>query len=178
MEHDFNEIIIAHFARYPFMKARDAAKLCYQSEFGCGHFILDENGAYNYLIKEMHEAQKILGVDNELLYENIGGGYVRVNIRKLNENKISPRNLFNKFVRSAMNNNGSNDGLKERFFCVRQLLKQGRTPFGLNEFEEFIEGYTKLTMEKGLLLPIGHSDEYRQMYKPAYRVIRKDEIEL
>lgn len=178
MEHGFSKILIEHFKRYPFMKARDAAKLCYQSEFGCGHFIADEKRAYDYLIEEMHEALKMSSMANEPFYENIGGEYVRINIRKLNENKMSPQILFEKFVRSAKNNKGTKYGLTERFLCVRQLSEQGNAPFELKEFDEFTGRYAELTSQKGLLLPIGHSDEYRQIYKPAYRVVCKDEIEL
>lgn len=177
MEWDFNKIIIEHFERYPFMKARDAAKLCYQSEFGCGHFIADEKRAYDYLIEEMCEASKLSCTVNESFYENIGGGYVRVNIRKLDENGMSPQILFDKFIRSSKNNKGTKGGLTERFRCIRHLTRECKAPFELGEFDEFTESYLELSNKKGLLLPIGHSDEYRQMYKPAYRVICKDEIE-
>lgn len=46
-------LLKSHFALYPEMEAQDAVKLCYQSAYGPGHLIRDEQAAVNRLVKEI-----------------------------------------------------------------------------------------------------------------------------
>ena len=46
------DVCLEHAKRYVKMQPQDAVKLVFQSEFGGGHLISDEQASINYLIEE------------------------------------------------------------------------------------------------------------------------------
>ena len=73
------DILLQHLERYPQMEPQDAVKLIYQQEFGPGHLIRDEKKALEFLRQEMAGAGEPL--PGEALYESIGNGLCRLNLR-------------------------------------------------------------------------------------------------
>ena len=59
MEKEFERILKEHFRSYPEMLPQDAVKLCYQSEFGCGHFAPSRERASAYLDEELSEVKSL-----------------------------------------------------------------------------------------------------------------------
>ena len=56
---NFEKILLFHFEKYPLMEPVDAVKLCFQSAFGCGHLVKNEEFALSMLRKELSETEKI-----------------------------------------------------------------------------------------------------------------------
>ena len=71
-------ILAAHFEKYPAMRPEDAVKLIYQNEFGPGHMIPDAQRA---LARLRQETAALSPDAQEALYEAIGNGLCRLNLR-------------------------------------------------------------------------------------------------
>ena len=91
------ELIKAHITRYPKMEIADAVKLLYQNEFGGGHIIKDERQSLERLESELVSLAPDLTVP---LFEDIGNGYVRLNLAAAKD-QISAETLNRIFVKSS-----------------------------------------------------------------------------
>ena len=160
---ELKQILQEHAKRYPLMQPRDAVKLIYQNEFGGGHLIRDEQAALNYLRKEYESIVKDPTVP---LYEDIGNGIVRVNLAAVKPEALEQ--LGKDFIRSAAEHAGTKERFLQKLEVLRQLTAAGHFSFGMIEMEYYLSEY----MKSGCPM-VSHSEQYRQNYAPAYRVIKK-----
>ncbi|MBQ8788348.1 MAG: hypothetical protein IJZ58_02400 [Oscillospiraceae bacterium] len=155
---NFEKILLFHFEKYPLMKPVDAVKLCYQSAFGCGHLVKNEEFALSMLKNELENTTRDFDAQ---LFEPIGGGYVRIDLHKAKAVKIPEEKICEVFIKSA--NSGEKTELEPKIEILKKLSKEGRTPFSEKELLEYLFGYS------GEM--ISHSEKYKTEYHPAYRVI-------
>ena len=160
---ELKDILIAHAKRYPLMQPTDAVKLIYQSEFGGGHLIRNEQACLNYLRREYESITKDPTVP---LCEEIGNGIVRVNLAAVKPEDLE--NLCKAFIRSAAEHTGSKEQFLRKLDVLRQLTTTGHFGFGMNELEDYLSEYIK----SGCPM-VSHSGQYRQNYAPAYRIVLK-----
>ena len=154
-------ILSEHAKRYPLMQPRDAVKLIYQNEFGGGHLIRDEQSVLNYLRREYESVEK----DSTMpLYEDIGNGIVRVNLAAVKPEDLEQ--LGKDFIRSAAEHTGTKERFLQKLDVLRQLTAAGHFSFGMIEMESYLSEY----MKSGCPM-VSHSEQYRQNYAPAYRII-------
>ena len=159
---ELRAILIAHARRYPLMQPRDAVKLIYQNEFGGGHLIRDEQACLNYLRQEYASAEKD---PTAALYEDIGNGIVRVNLAAVKPEDLEQ--LGRDFIRSAAKHKGTLDSFLNKLEVLRMLTAEGVFAFDLDALNTYLSEY------KAAGYPaVSHSEQYRQAYKPAYRIIR------
>ena len=161
-------VLRAHAARYPLMEPRDAVKLLYQSEFGGGHLIQNEQACMEFLQKEYTSVPQ--DPDAPLL-EDIGNGLCRVNLAALDAHGISPEKLGAAFIRSAGIHRGSMESFQKKLSILRTLTCAGAMPFP----EDALTGYLAEYGKEGFP-PVSHSDTYRNAYHPAYRVVRTESL--
>ena len=160
---ELRAILITHARRYPLMQPRDAVKLIYQNEFGGGHLIRDEQACLNYLRREYANLEKD---PTALLYEDIGNGIVRVNLAALREEDLEQ--LGKAFIDSAAKHKGTLDSFLHKLKVLRMLTEEGVFTFDTNALSAYLSEY------KAAGCPaVSHSLKYREVYKPAYRIIRK-----
>ena len=158
---ELRAILIAHAKRYPLMQPRDAVKLIYQNEFGGGHLIRDEEACQNYLRREYADLEKDPSAQ---LYEEIGKGIVRVNLAAVKPEDLEQ--LGRDFIRSAAKHKGTLDSFLNKLEVLRKLTAEGVFTFDTNALSAYLSEY------KAVGYPaVSHSPEYRQAYKPAYRII-------
>ena len=163
MMEELRAILIAHAKRYPLMQPRDAVKLIYQNEFGGGHLIRNEEACLNYLRQEYASVEKDSSVP---LYEDIGNGIVRVNLAAVKPENLEK--LGKVFIDSAAKHKGTLDSFLNKLEVLRTLTEEGIFTFDSNTLGAYLSEY------KAAGYPaVSHSPEYRQAYKPAYRIIRK-----
>ena len=155
---NFEKILLFHFENYPFMKPVDAVKLCYQSAFGCGHLVKNEEFALSMLKNELENTTRDFDAQ---LFEPIGGGYVRIDLHKAKAVKIPEEKICEVFIKSA--NSGEKTELEPKIEILKKLSKEGITPFSEKELLEYLFGYS------GEM--VSHSEKYKTEYHPAYRVI-------
>ena len=160
---ELRAILIAHARRYPLMQPRDAVKLIYQNEFGGGHLIRDEEACLNYLRREYATLEKD---PTAPLYEDIGNGIIRVNLAALREEDLEQ--LGKAFIDSAAKHKGTLDSFLNKLEVLHTLTTEGMFAFDLDALNAYLSEY-----KAAGYLAVSHSPEYRQAYKPSYRVILK-----
>ena len=160
---ELKQILQEHAKRYPFMQPCDAVKLIYQNEFGGGHLIRDKQAVLNYLRREYESVEKDSAMP---LYEDIGNGIVRVNLAAIKPEELE--RLGKDFIRSAAEHTGTKERFLQKLDVLRQLAAAGYFSFGMIEMEYYLSEYIK----SGYPM-VSHSEQYRQNYAPAYRVIKK-----
>ena len=160
---ELRAILIAHAKRYPLMQPTDAVKLIYQNEFGGGHLIRDEEACLNYLRREYADLEKD---PTAPLCEDIGNGIIRVNLAAVKPEDLEQ--LGRAFIDSAAKHKGAMDRFLNKLEVLRKLANEGVFNFDTNALNAYLSEY-----EAAGYPAVSHSPEYRQAYKPAYRIIRK-----
>ena len=161
---DFYRVLQAHAARYPKMEPTDGVKLLYQSEFGGGHLIRDPDACLAYLQAEWEKTPFDPAMP---LTEDIGGGMVRVMLAALAERE-SVEALGRAFIRSAACVQGSMEKFAQKLSLLRELAAEGGFAFSAAELDEYLAAYQAAGCPA-----VSHSETYRTLYRPAYRVLRK-----
>ena len=151
-----------HQLHYPQMQAQDLVKLIFQSMCGCGHLLADEQAVTARIEME----QSALQPDGtEPLTEPLGA-HIRLNLRR------------------AMA-----EGIRDEWIARMMLLSEKQTPvvtdrrsvysalMGLPEYTfsfsaDALEASARRLIEEPGWLP-GHTEGYRALYAPAYRVISR-----
>ena len=163
MMEELRAILIAHAKRYPLMQPTDAVKLIYQNEFGGGHLIRDEQACLNYLRREYTSVAKDPTVP---LYEDIGNGIIRVNLAAVKPEDLEQ--LGRAFIDSAAKHKGTMDRFLNKLEVLRKLANEGVFNFDTNALNAYLSEY-----EAAGYPAVSHSPKYREVYNPAYRIIRK-----
>ena len=161
------DILYAHFDRYPRMEAQDAVKLIYQSEFGPGHMIRDEEKC----LKTLRDEMAALTPDGkEALYEPIGNGLCRLNLRPCLARGIPAEDIHRLFLETAREVEGD----KKRFWlavrALQALADADETPFEPVLLDLFLARYPSACPD------MHHSEMYRRIYHPAYRVVQQKKL--
>ena len=158
---ELETILKSHAKRYPLMQPRDAVKLIYQNEFGGGHLIQDEHACLNHLRQEYADLVKD---PTAPLYEDIGNGIVRVNLAALKEEDLEQ--LGQDFIASAAKHKGMLESFLNKLKVLETLTEEGVFTFDTNTLTAYLSEY------KAAGYPaVSHSEQYRQAYKPSYRII-------
>ncbi|NMB00353.1 MAG: hypothetical protein GX971_02355, partial [Firmicutes bacterium] len=153
------DVLREHLRRYPQMTALDQVKLIYQNEFGPGHFILDEQASLERLEEEFNSLQQAETVAN--LFENIGNGLVRLNLRALGD--VLPLATVNRFFTLTAH---EKRGCVERFESKLEILKEH---FSGVDLDAYLEEYKNSGYPA-----VSHSEQYKKHYAPSYRIISSD----
>jgi len=154
----FEDILLFHFKKYPLMLPQDAVKLCFQSAFGCGHLIKNEEQALSMLKNEM---ENIKENSRARLLESIGSGYARIDLCAAKAKNIPAEKICKVFIKSA--ENGIKSDFEEKTAVLKNLAAAQKAPFSAKELEEYLADYD------GKM--VSHTKEYKKAYAPAYRVI-------
>ncbi len=164
---DFYAILKTHAARYPEMEPTDTVKLLYQSEFGGGHLIADPDACLAYLLAEWERTPFDATAP---LTEDIGGTMVRVMLSALADRQ-SVEALGRDFIASAACVHGTMKGFWEKLALLRTVTAEGCFAFSLTALDEYLAAY-----EKAGCPAVSHSETYRRLYRPAYRVLRREDF--
>ena len=132
---------------HPKAEYQDHIKLIYQACFGPGHMIQDEAKSLYHLQQE-----KLLAKDYETP-QDIGGDYVRVPLSFMIQKDLSLWNHL--FVRSAANAIAQEELFREMMDVIS------------------IEPISMENLKQG----VHHSESYRTLYDPHYRVIKKSYVD-
>ncbi len=160
---ELRAILIAHAKRYPLMQPTDAVKLIYQNEFGGGHLIRDQQACLNYLRREYTDLEKD---PTAALYEDIGNGIIRVNLAAFREEDLEQ--LGKAFIDSAAKHKGTLGSFLSKLEVLRTLTAEGVFAFDPDALNTYLSEY-----ETAGYPAVSHSEQYRQAYKPAYRILLK-----
>ena len=158
------QILHNHAKKYPLMEPQDAVKLIYQNVFGGGHLIRDPAACRCAL---QHEYEVTPQDPYAPVLEIIGNGMARVMLNALDRSGYSAEQLGYDFVRSAREHTGSMNGFLLKLEILRKVTASGAFGFSSEELEEYLDAY-----QRSCYPMVSHSEQYRQAYQPAYRIVQ------
>jgi len=163
--------VAAEISSRPLAAASDIYKLLHQSVFGPGHIIQNADSARDYLAKEMESLGP--ASQGEKLYDELGNGMVRVNLRPYRDSKKPLDSLLQAMIKTANSNKGAAQSMAERLSKACDfLLKQGN-----NKLAEELKALGEKLAPQGY--PAAHhSEAYRDAYQPAYRIVDRRYLKL
>ncbi len=159
------ELLRAQVNRYPALEVLDAVKLCYQSEFGGGHLVSSREESLERL---REETKGLSPVPGKPLFESIGGGLCRLNLDAENAWNLRLETINGLFFTAAKDKRGNREGFEKKLQVLKHLCQAGEMPFSSSELEAYLISYR----ESGYP-PVSHSDTYRELYQPHYRVVEE-----
>lgn len=159
---------------YPKSRLLDLYKSCFQDFMGAEHLVVDHQRIKAYLDEELNSVT----LDDLMpwIYEPCGidSSYYRVSIRAVKEGLISEDMLLDAFICSANSSNRpSVDEWNERWHKMIGTIDgmQLNLP-QYNKDRQFIDSV--LSVGK---YAISHSPEYREAYRPHYRIVERSIFE-
>jgi len=166
-----DKILQDHLLRYPQMQILDLYKLLHQAALGSEHAVRDEQAARDWLERELAEIGD--GPDDPLMDPlSPDGQILRVHLRPYLRAGKDPEKLLAAFIQTANNWRGSLDMLKEYGAVAARLALSGTGEIRWEEIEAFFA-----KMEEQHFPPKHHSEVYKRLYRPAYRVVAKQFLE-
>ena len=159
--------LLDQYKKFPQMQPLDMLKAIHQSEFGCEHFISDEDKGFKLLLQELENLPEKAGAGD--LIEPLGDTFCRVSLAGLRQYGLSPKTLFNLFLLTSRKKSGSEQTLMAKLEVFEELCISGRLLFDPQEVKYLIQDFKNSGFEA-----VHHSKEFRQLYSPAYRVVRRD----
>ena len=155
---------------YPKSRLLDIYKSCFQDFMGAEHLVSDRQRVEAYLDEELQTTN----LDDLMpwYYEPCGidGQYIRVSIRAVKENKISKELLLDAFIRSANSDKKpSVESLRDRWHMIIGTIDQMQLV--LPHYQQDRE-YIDRILSVGKYA-ISHSPEYREAYRPHYRIVER-----
>jgi len=164
-----SDLLNMQYALYPHMTVQDMIKALYQCEFGCGHFVTDEEHAQKLILREMDSLDSLKPNSPQPPFLEPLGDFCRVHLARIKEKGLSARTLARLFRLSS-----APTGRMENFHDLLRemivLIDKGEFPLIEPERARyFLSQYRAAGCP-----PTHHSDEFRKMYSPAYRVILAD----
>ena len=145
---------------------QDIYKLLHQSVFGPGHIIPNEDTARNYLLTEI----AALGPASagEPMYEELGRGIVRINLRPFRDASGSTEAMLKAMIETANSNSGTKEEMEKAVSEACAFLKK----LEKNELAESLKSLAETHAPNGYPA-LRHSEAYREAYWPAYRIVDK-----
>lgn len=157
------QVLRYHAKMYPLMRPTDAVKLLYQNEFGGGHLIANPQDSLLRLEKEFISVRHDPGIP---LTVPIGNGIVRVNLAAIDANRLPLDVLNDVFVESSKCTHGELCSFREKIKLLQLLTDNKIFSFDADELHGYIYHYSMQGYPA-----VSHSEEYRDAYQPAYRVV-------
>ena len=167
---DIRGFVSRQMETYPESRLLDIYKSCFQDYMGAEHLVSDRQRVKAYLDEELQTTS----LDDLMpwYYESCGvnGQYIRVSIRAIKENLITDDMLLDAFIRSANSEKRpSVESWHDQWHKIISTIDQ--MELGLPHYQQdraFIDSI--LTVGK---YAISHSPEYREAYRPHYRIVEK-----
>ena len=169
-EDAFRQILTWHTTRYSKLEIQDLYKLVYQAAFGSEHAIADVSQARAWLECEI---EGLAESPEEQVIEPISpdGHIVRVNLRPYVTGGDNLEILLEAFIRTAKEHKGAEGQLRRYWRYAERMAKEGILGLAVNELRSFFE-----ELEARGFPAVHHSDEYRETYRPAYRVVVREYV--
>lgn len=162
MEKNLKDYLIEQIKIHPSVLPLDMIKLCYQTTFGVEHLLQDLTGTRQSFDAEFFAVTK--GPSH--LYENISPDCCRVNLFAWKECGLPPEWLFRMFACSAAMPSGSDAEFQHLLMQVDLLCAGGVLPFSRHDWEAALDAYWHTGGGA-----VHHSEQYRKMEHPAYRLV-------
>lgn len=161
----FEKIFQSHARRYPSWQVQDVYKLVHQAALGPAHMVTNAETARAWLMRELAEMGE--GPAEPVIDPiSADGDIVRVHLRPYLAGGGDPETVLAAFLETANEYHGELDTLEA---YLGQVARNGAFP--IPPMEAFFREM------KGRGFPaVHHSDVYKDLYRPAYRVIGRKHL--
>ena len=167
---DIQGFVSQQLKTYPKSRLLDIYKSCFQDYMGAEHLVSDRQKVKAYLDEELQTTN--LDDLTPWYYEPCGidGQYVRVSIRAIKENMVSEDLLLDAFIRSANSDKRPTvEFWRDRWHKIIGTIDQMRLNLpNYQKDRELIDSILNIGK-----YAISHSPEYREAYRPHYRIVEK-----
>lgn len=163
MPEELISIVSKQIERYPGMRIQDLYKLIYQGVMGSSHAVASVADAEKWLSDELLSMGECR--DDEVIVERLSADIVRVNLRPFIASGGDTDALLDGFIRTGREYSGSTDGLIRVWKTVAGI----QNLFSFSEMNDFID-----RQEVSGFPAVHHSKVYRELYRPAYRVVAEN----
>lgn len=168
MKEAIRNFLTVYLRRYPQAELIDLYKALFQAAFGCAHAVSDAEHARDWIVREFAETPETLLP----MLEPLPGDYCRVSLRWLDEG-MSAETLARLFQLSAQPAPLGTDLLSQALEQLTALAREGALPFSADETEQAV-----LRWRSAGFPACHHSPRFREVYRPAYRLIHKKYLPL
>ena len=155
------KLLLSHYQTYPLLQIQDVFKFLFQSAFGCEHMLSSLETAINYIQEEYESCSQ----EKEPYIEQLDGDYCRVHLSYLSQG-LSANTLGHLFFFSAREEENGKADLATKLNIATGMIKEGLLPFEANEFEQAAKEWAAKDFPA-----LHHSDVFRKVYNPSYRVV-------
>ena len=175
--------LMEHCQRYPDLKIRDVFKFLYQSSFGCEHMVSSLDAVTEWIRKEYRTALETLDREGtgEVVWgtvDPLDGGYSRVHLDWLDRG-LSAETLGKLFylsakpsaVSGAKSKQNQTVELERKLDVALEMVRSGELTFAVEDFMEAVSEWKEAGYPA-----VHHSEEFREMYHPAYRVVAEQYV--
>lgn len=152
--------------KYPYSELQDVFKLLYQIVLGPGHIISSIENVKYYLEKECANLQE----SSEEIFDYLSDDVIRINLYPFVMSGGSLTSLANAFFESQYYFEKDYDLLLRTITENEPFIAR----YPLYDEETFQECLKQL-INSGFA-PFSHSEEYRELYHPHYRIIHKNTL--
>lgn len=180
---DTSTPLLAHIQKYPSLMWGDIYKFILQGTCGWAHLfqIKDLSSVKEYLIKEYASAQSPLAFDSlfELLDSQTKFG--RINIRVYKALNMSAKSLWKLMLESKNHIPESTDLFTIRwkelinYYQKEELYTTKANKDTLEKWLALVLKISKNVGSSSEMPLLSHSDQYREKYRPSYRIVIFDQ---
>jgi len=164
--------ILEEMHLHPEARLIDIYKFFFQGAFGPGHIISDKQSALKYLQNEL----QVMTDFDSVLWQPVGYNkqYYRISLGLVKEGTLSEEELFNAFVQSTDSSlvPSIEEWIKEWDFILNIIEVMNLKIINYEEDKNILYNMLK----KGNIL-VHHSDIYRNLYHPHYRIVNNKQFE-
>lgn len=162
------QLLAQHFQRYPRMEAADVYKLLHQAAMGPGHAI--DDAAHARATLEAEVARLGEGPEDPIADPiSPDGKLARIHLRPYLAAGHTVKVLIDAFVQTGRTFPGAPERLEKFCGCLGELATTGSIPISRDEVERYFQAIAERAYPV-----VHHSDTYRDVYRPAYRVVALD----
>ncbi len=158
------QVLYTHLNMYPGMELTDCIKLLYQNAMGIGHLLEDEAAFTEFLRQEREEMPALPAVPQK--QDDIGNGMIRQHLAGL-EQGLSNETFAKLCVLSAGKIQPDVEKLRRNLAVLQREIEERRLPFDLALARTVLSAYAQTAEQPH------HSERYRQLYSPHYRLLEK-----
>lgn len=160
------KLLKKHIEKSPQMEIIDAVKLIFQSEFGCGHLLGEDQACADAVRKEIASVREKPKMEMMTL---IGRGLARLNLASPFVRKLTPEIIAAMMKITADRVSSNMARFEKSLGMLMELAKGGETFFTAAQLTEYLQVYRAAGYPV-----VSHSQSYREAYEPAYRVVLSD----
>ena len=164
----FAPVVSWHAARYPDLEVEDLYKLLHQAVAGPAHAIENPDMAREWMKLEWANLDGPLEGEEAFEPLSADGRLVRLNLRPWRADGDSPEAVLNAFVRTAGTLPPDTARIRAELDAISAC--SGRIAIGLPIPASEVQSFFSDRAADGYPA-IHHSENYRQAYQPAYRVV-------